>query len=60
MEIIKNVQTILRILFEHKDEIFIVIIVSAFLNVVIECFIKIVKYSQSDNDKENNNGPFRK
>lgn len=51
MEVLKKVQTILLILFEHKNEIFITLILFCSIASIFYCIFKIHNHSQNINNK---------
>lgn len=59
MEIIKKVQTILPILFEHRDEILMTFVLFCSIASIFYCIFKIRNYSKNVNYKANNNEPSR-
>ena len=59
MKTIKNVQTLLLVIFEHKELIIQIIAILSAVFVVINCIIKRKNNSKRINDKSNPKKPIR-
>ena len=59
MKKIKNVQTLLLVIFEHKELIIQIIAILSAVFVVINCIIKRKNNSKRINDKSNPKKPIR-